>query len=73
MADFMESSVVGYEEKLGVIIDGQKLEVIWGPENIRDCKVKSSDVNRPGLALNGFFDCLMQTEFNCWEMLSLPF
>ncbi len=57
MADFMGSSVVGYEEKLGVIIDEQKLEVVWGPENVRDYHVKSSDVNRPGLALNGFYDC----------------
>ena len=29
MAEFMESSTVGYEEKLGVIIDEQKLEVVW--------------------------------------------
>lgn len=57
MAEFMESSIVGYEEKLGVIIDEQKLEVVWGPENVRNCKIKSSDVNRPGLALNGFYDC----------------
>lgn len=49
-----------YEEyscPLGKIVDEFKLEPIFEPENCRKNKIISLDVNRPGLALTGFFDC----------------
>ena len=38
------------------IINDQKLEVLYTPEDPSGIMISSSDVNRPGLALAGFFD-----------------
>lgn len=38
------------------IINEQKLEVLYTPEDPSALMISSSDVNRPGLALSGFFD-----------------
>ena len=38
------------------IINEQKLEVVYTPEDPAGLMISSSDVNRPGLALSGFFD-----------------
>ncbi|MBQ4606853.1 MAG: HPr(Ser) kinase/phosphatase, partial [Clostridia bacterium] len=38
------------------IINEQKLEVLYTPEEPAGLMISSSDVNRPGLALAGFFD-----------------
>lgn len=38
------------------IINEQKLEVLYTPEEPAGLMINSSDVNRPGLALAGFFD-----------------
>ena len=38
------------------IINEQKLEVLYTPEDPSTLMISSSDVNRPGLALSGFFD-----------------
>jgi len=38
------------------IINEQKLEVLYTPEDPAGLMISSSDVNRPGLALAGFFD-----------------
>ncbi len=46
-----------YETSLSAIADEFKLEKIYAPEGWEERKIISRDVNRPGLALSGFFDC----------------
>ncbi len=50
----MESKMT-YSVSLGSVIDEFQLEEINKPEGSRDRAVKRSEVNRPGLALAGFF------------------
>lgn len=50
----MESKMT-YSVSLGSVIDEFQLEEINKPEGSRDRSVKRSEVNRPGLALAGFF------------------
>lgn len=50
----MESKLT-YSVSLGSVIDEFQLEEINKPEGSRDRVVKRSEVNRPGLALAGFF------------------
>ncbi len=38
------------------IIDEKKLTVVYTPEDPKQIMVSSTDINRPGLALTGFFD-----------------
>ncbi len=44
-----------YSTTLGVVIDEFQLESINSPEGERDRIISRSEVNRPGLALSGFF------------------
>ena len=41
---------------LETIINEQKLEVISAPEGYEDIRIHIPEVNRPGLALAGFFE-----------------
>ena len=50
----MESKMT-YSVSLGSVIDEFQLEEIYKPEGSRDRSVNRSEVNRPGLALAGFF------------------
>ena len=50
----MESKMT-YSVSLGSVIDEFQLEEINKPEGSRDRAVRRSEVNRPGLALTGFF------------------
>ena len=45
-----------YSSPLGEIADEFALTPEWVPDNWRDIEITRSDVNRPGLALTGFFD-----------------
>lgn len=46
-----------YSIKLKEIADEFKLETLCVPENWENAEVFSVDISRPGLALNGFYDC----------------
>lgn len=45
-----------YYVPLGKIIQELNLEVTYAPEGYEDIRIKTEDVNRPGLQLAGFFD-----------------
>ncbi len=45
-----------YSITLKEIIKEFSLEVVYGPDGYEDMKLKSTDINRPGLQLSGFFD-----------------
>ncbi len=45
-----------YHVLLGNIVQEFNLEVIYAPEGFENIKIKTEDVNRPGLQLAGFFD-----------------
>ena len=53
----MENSTEVYSVRLKELADEFKLEVMFVPENYDELLIYSSAVNRPGLALNGFYDC----------------
>ena len=57
MDDFLSESYEEYSVALSEIINEFKLEVLSEPDDIAGRKLISSDVNRPGLPLSGFFDC----------------
>ena len=45
-----------YHVLLGKIIQELNLEVVYAPDGYENIKIKTEDVNRPGLQLAGFFD-----------------
>ena len=55
--DDLNESFEEYSTSLGKIVDEFKLVPIYEPENAREIRVKCAELNRPGLALAGFFDC----------------
>ncbi len=54
--DDMKESIGEYKTNVKEIMDEFSLEFLCGPSNLEDIMVYKSDVNRPGLALSGFFD-----------------
>lgn len=54
--DDMTTSVCEYTTKLEKVIKEFNLEVVYGPLGYENVEITRSDVNRPGLALSGFFD-----------------
>ena len=52
----MATSTCEYTTKLKVIINEFNLEVVYGPLGYDEVEITRPDVNRPGLALSGFFD-----------------
>ena len=57
MDEFLGESFEEYSIELGEIVSEFGLEVLSEPEGARKVKIVSTDVNRPGLPLSGFFDC----------------
>ena len=54
MDNLMTSTV-----KLEKIIDKFNLEILNEPSNLSEVELTQAAVNRPGLALSGFFDCFV--------------
>ena len=54
--DDMQTSTGEYTVKLKKVIKEFNLECLYGPDGYEDMVITRSDVNRPGLALSGFFD-----------------
>jgi HPr kinase/phosphorylase len=46
----------GYSVKLKTIVEEHKLEIIHASRDFENARVYTSDVNRPGLQLTGFYD-----------------
>ena len=49
-----------YKIPLSKIVEDQRLEVIVRPENFDEIQITSPEVNRPGLALAGFYELFAQ-------------
>lgn len=52
----MDTNFGDYSITFGEIIKEFSLEVIYGPDGYEEMELKSTDINRPGLQLSGFFD-----------------
>ena len=46
-----------YKIALSALVDEFRFEVLVRPEHFEEIQVVSNEVNRPGLALSGFFGC----------------
>ncbi len=55
-AEGLDMNESNYSITLKEIIKEFSLEVIYGPDGYEDMVLKSTDINRPGLQLSGFFD-----------------
>lgn len=56
MEEYADYRKQQHSVKLTRIIDEMEFEIIYAPDNLDACLVHSSDVNRPGLQLAGFYD-----------------
>lgn len=59
--------------RLGELIEKNKLEILYMPENGEELKIQSNDVNRPGLMLAGFCDYFDQSRLQIMGMAEFSF
>ena len=58
---------VTYSVSLSQIIKEVGLETVFMPSNPEELLVTCSDVNRPGLALGGYYEDLYKRQSGCWN------
>jgi len=53
---FVDTNFRNYSISLKEIVREFSLEVVYGPEGYEDMQLNSTDINRPGLQLSGFYE-----------------
>ncbi|NLB80947.1 MAG: HPr(Ser) kinase/phosphatase [Clostridiaceae bacterium] len=58
-----------FSVKLETIVNQLNLECIYCGENFSDISIESTDVNRPGIQLSGFYDCFDSKRIQLFGMV----